>query len=440
MSAALQHRLRRLPLLLLVVLWAPRGLADDERPPVFSDKSFDAARAENRDSDRILVVKGTAVWCMPCKQMNKTTFRSDDVVAWFKEHGVVIEFDVDKEKELAKTLHVDAMPTLIAFKKGEEFDRVVGMKSPRELIAWLEGVRRGERAIDPVLKKLDDVRAGKAEVAMQERLSMAKQLMQAQRLDLATDEYAWLWENIAKKDRAMVGVRSSFMLGDMTQLAALHPPAKERFTKLRDALGEKVSKADVDDETLMDWSSLNEVVADEARTLEWFEMRPPDARPLNNIMLDRVLKLYQQRGRWADFGKLIKDPQARVMQAKRELDMMRSLPVPDSAKEHVNELRELSQRSFEGKVATVYAAMLAAGRESDAGEVLRAAMEIGDGPEMRIALVATALEAKQPRREHLEWLDKARAADAGDADARQARRERIDMLRKAVEGALTPAP
>src|SRR5262245_35363621 len=59
----------------------------DELPPVFSTKSFDEAKAATKASGKLLIVKATAVWCGPCKQMDRTTWRDEKVVKWVGENG-----------------------------------------------------------------------------------------------------------------------------------------------------------------------------------------------------------------------------------------------------------------------------------------------------------------------------------------------------------------
>src|SRR4051812_14922268 len=97
-----------------------------DRPPVFSDESFAIALEKTRSSTRLLIVDASAEWCEPCKQMDRTTWRNVEVVSWFDANATVIQIDVDHEKEWAQTHRISAMPTLIAFKDGAEFDRVVG--------------------------------------------------------------------------------------------------------------------------------------------------------------------------------------------------------------------------------------------------------------------------------------------------------------------------
>jgi thioredoxin 1 len=109
-----------------------------DRPPVFADEAFATALEATRSSDRWLIVDATAAWCGPCKHMDQTTWRDTEVVAWLKTYATALQIDVDSEQEWARAHQISAMPTLIAFKQGAEFDRVVGGRKPRQLLDCLQ--------------------------------------------------------------------------------------------------------------------------------------------------------------------------------------------------------------------------------------------------------------------------------------------------------------
>lgn len=115
-------------------------------PPVFAHKSLAEARAEVAGTPKVLIVKATASWCGPCREMNKTTWRDPRVETWVAANGLAIELDTDDHAAEAKALHVTALPTMIAFRGGEEFDRIVGFRDADQLLAWMEAVKSGERA------------------------------------------------------------------------------------------------------------------------------------------------------------------------------------------------------------------------------------------------------------------------------------------------------
>jgi hypothetical protein len=69
-------------------------------------------------------------------------------------------------------------------------------------------------------------------------------------------------------------------------------------------------------------------------------------------------------------------------------------------------------RLFRRNTGRLYAGLLASAREEEAREVAVQARELDDAPGTVAALVSTALEAGQPRSEHIEWLEAALKIDA----------------------------
>lgn len=131
---------------LLLVLTSCSPSTPPEAPPVFSHLTLAQARSQVAGTPKVLIVKATASWCPPCKQMNKTSWRDPRVEKWVADHGIAIELDVDQSTQDARALRITAMPTMLAFKDGEEFDRTVGFLDGDQLLAWLGAVERGERA------------------------------------------------------------------------------------------------------------------------------------------------------------------------------------------------------------------------------------------------------------------------------------------------------
>jgi thioredoxin 1 len=155
-----------------------------------------------------LIVDATAEWCGPCKQLDKVTWRDGEVVRWIEDHGLAIQVDVDAESELAKQLEVRAMPTIVAFKDGEERDRIVGYRDPKGLLEWLGGLARGETDLDRLQRSVVD-----PERDVRGRMALARALVQAGRKEEAKEELVWLWQNMARVETAMSGVRLSLFAG-----------------------------------------------------------------------------------------------------------------------------------------------------------------------------------------------------------------------------------
>src|SRR5262249_39121161 len=147
----------------------------EEPPPIFDKRPYAEAKAAAERDGKWFIVKGTAVWCGPCREMDRTTWRDDKVVAWLKENAVVVALDVDKQDRIASDLRISAMPTMIAFNGGKEIDRVVGLIAPGEFLRWLKGMPKSEKAIDAVRAKAHPKDGGK-EVDVDARLTLARTL------------------------------------------------------------------------------------------------------------------------------------------------------------------------------------------------------------------------------------------------------------------------
>ena len=101
-------------------------------------------------------------------------------------------------------------------------DRIVGYRDPKGLLAWLESLARGETDLDRVRKSLLNPSSD-----MRGRLTLARALLQAGRREEATDELVWLWQNIARVEPAMTGVRYSYLARDIRDPNESHAPARE---------------------------------------------------------------------------------------------------------------------------------------------------------------------------------------------------------------------
>lgn len=388
---------------------------DTSHPPVFTELGLEDAKKRAAEEKKLLVVKATAAWCGPCRTMDKTTWRDAKVEAWFTDNGIAIQLDVDKKPKDAQSLRVRAMPTMIAIKDGAEVGRVVGMQSADQMLAWLARVEKGEAVDAGLAERLKKARDDPKSMSMQERLGLADELVQENEFDDAAAEYAWLWDNMAKYEPPMIGVRGSFLVGRMEKLAADHEPAKAKFRALRDKawaiVEDKSAHKRERNEAIRDWADMNSVVGEGARTLEWYDNVAVDPEWDNVVrsLGHRLRDLLEENQRWADLGMLLESPEEVMTSASFSIDR-ESSDLPDEMKDMAPMLRQQALRHFRESVSKSHAAYLAANRQQAAETFALAAIKKDDTPAMRVSLVRWAIKAKQPRESQRAWLDQAAAA------------------------------
>lgn len=391
-------------------------------PAFFSDLPYAKAKASATENEKLFFVKATAVWCGPCKMMDRTTFTDQRVIDWLNEKAVCVSVDVDDEPELAGRLGIRAMPTTILFRGDEELARVVGYRDGDGLLSWLTEAEGG--AVVPAAERprppADDIKG---------RLDRARELVRAGERDAATEEYVWLWKNIPSL-HPMTGVRASFMAMEMSRLAKSHPPARAAFTGLRDETEDRLFDAERKSwDDLRDWLVLNERVLHERKPIrDWIDRikdRPTAKRTFERTR-DIIEDMLIDEGEWALIGELIDDPFADIEMQKMiaELEAERLAGMDEARRE---ELEVAERRRFAKRIGRTAAALLAAGREIEAKQVAFVAAEFQDDTVMRASIVAHALDAEQPRAWHLDLLD------GVEADAA----EKLAPMRAAVEAALS---
>lgn len=364
--------MRMLQLLVLMFLAVP---AMGDLPPAMTDMPYAQAIEQNDEQgSRLLIVKFTAEWCGPCKMMDRTTWSDEGTVQYLKDnHITVISVDVDQQPEISAQNTIRAMPTMVVFKGGQEFDRQVGAMNSEKLVDWLDDLREGRTHTQAMDEQMRDRRQNRDQLSMTDRLAFARDLASAGELDEATSEYLWLWHNMLDREPSMSGVRGSFMIGDMKELAQRHPPAHEAFVKLRDDLTAQLKDGDRSRANLRDWLFLNtRLLGDDQAVTEWIDRikDSPTASETIRSMGHELQDWLVEHGYWRLAGESLRSASSIISRTEQMRTMMGDRMYGDLDEELVKQLKASQQQRDVQKHANAHAAFLAAERDEDAWELL----------------------------------------------------------------------
>jgi thiol:disulfide interchange protein DsbD len=119
-------------------------LRADAQAPIpwqpFSDEGFDRAL----DGGRPVLLDFGADWCLPCREMERTTFRDPDVVRAaerFAPFKVDVTLGDDDANAVMARFGVSGVPTYVVLRPdGSEHERLVGFVEADRMRSVLEGV------------------------------------------------------------------------------------------------------------------------------------------------------------------------------------------------------------------------------------------------------------------------------------------------------------
>lgn len=94
-------------------------------------------------------------WCPHCKRLDEITFIDAKISEYFnKENYALIKINPEKETVAESQFKVYSYPTMVIFKSdGTELDRMLGFKTPEELIKSLEDLKKGIGTLEDLLGK-----------------------------------------------------------------------------------------------------------------------------------------------------------------------------------------------------------------------------------------------------------------------------------------------
>jgi len=94
---------------------------------ILNDQNF---LEEVLKSDQPVLVDFWAEWCMPCQMMNPII---NDLSQEFEGKIKIGKLNVDDAPNIASSFRIDAIPTLILFKNGKIFKKIIGVQTKESI-------------------------------------------------------------------------------------------------------------------------------------------------------------------------------------------------------------------------------------------------------------------------------------------------------------------
>jgi thioredoxin 1 len=417
-----------LPLLLTFTLLSPGDLSPantGEDAGLFRDLSLDEAIAVSLEEDKLVMLDAMTSWCGPCRQMELTTWRDEDLVPWLKEQAVCIKLDMDQHADIKKRLGIHGYPTMVVFRDGVAFDQLLGYKNAKQIKTWIEGIGHGSTDAARLLSRVKAFAEMRPEdVDFQERRTVAENLLNHGQNNAAAEELLWLWNYIPTHAPELSSWRWDVLPIELGRLTSDLETVYARLATQRLALRPLASRLP-SITRLRDWVELNSMIGDDAATALFCSaaIEVDSGRRLVRRLSHRLFDLLFDQGEWRSAGLILTDP---IINTKRTLSALgssgHSLNAEISTSRHsssdearaINELesdlkiRRMMESDIRRSISRRYGALLAADRDKEAIKVAETLLSTLDDDLSRIALVSQALSTGQGQEHserHMAWLE-----------------------------------
>lgn len=93
-------------------------------------------------SQGIVAVEFFATWCGHCRQFQPII---EDMCEELSEHATFYQFDVDDDRDFAKKIGIENIPTIIWFKDGEKVSTSIGNLKKSEIREKVEDLKSNNK-------------------------------------------------------------------------------------------------------------------------------------------------------------------------------------------------------------------------------------------------------------------------------------------------------
>jgi hypothetical protein len=361
-------------------------------------------------------------------------WKEASVADWLAAHGVAAVYRRDDSPVYRSNTNVvvkrtfnKTPPGLVAIRNGDIIDQTTHFKSADDLLAWLQLALKDDVTLEYARKLAGERTDGGP---LLPRLVLAWRLDHAGKNHEADAEYEWVFEQTLRHklpsgreqftdprypDRYPAGRWQREERA--ADFAKRNPEAKARLITLRDSFAAQAeTETDVHKrrEARDDWFRLYHIFPNPDALLKWYKSQPPEPRPKRKFeamhsLRRTVFHMLTEADRWADAGQLVDKPFGWATEQMMMLSAAEFMSADDTPNEKKQEMLEARVRAA-SEAGEIYAALLAAGRESSAqalAEVLEEFDEEDENQIIRRGLLLMALDAHQVRPFHAQWADEA---------------------------------
>ena len=371
-------------------------VAPQEPASPFRALTFDEARAAAEKEGKVVFLDFFTTWCPPCKKLDEVTWKDEGVVRWLGEKTVALKLDAEEEEALAERFELEAYPTLVFVRPdGSELGRLVGFHEPAKFLAAAADALAGKRHSDA--KKAELEARGWNDPML--RSEYADELARERRYAEALEQYLWCFDHGVEHAPSYVGVRGSFLVGDIAELGKKHPPALEALRERRDAARAALLAGKASADQALVFQTINHSLRERRQTLAVYDqLVNVEQEPVNGFRLtprklffDEVLPFLVEDRRYADVLAGLGDPLKRL---ERELARVKSLSGlrPEADEEEQATHAKLSRRFALEALAPVYEALLGT-QHASAPAFLARLLDFDASPETKQTLATHARRA-----------------------------------------------
>ena len=250
-------------------------------------------------------------------------------------------------------------------------------------------LRQASRTSPPVARS-----AAPADAAAQNnpmaRMNLGREFMNQGKYPEALENFLWCYDEGLKHSPSYVGVRSSFLLNDLKNLANVYPPAKEAMLARRDTAEQDIVNGSSDLSSVFQYHQLNDHLGETSRTLDLFDQLPAGHRARSAIV-DLAMEQLLTARRYSDIlegG----NPEATFDRAKSTFNAL--LDRNDAATERLQP--DMRRRAVESG-AFALEALAGAGQVDRAIAHANSVLAFDASPETRGQLLKHAQRAGHPQ-------------------------------------------